>query len=172
MMNTEPERELIPVGRSMKRLKLTFEPTSQLDGSVTDGPLIPVGKQMKRVKLAFESIVPIYLQLNLTLRPETHKAIVEIIFEKLTGLVGLLNGYEAELGGAGFAVDETRTGVMEGPAIGIVLLPNDLIGAQRRLAMVAELLAKAASEYPGKTEVIVGVFSVANPDQPLFRIAA
>jgi hypothetical protein len=172
MMNTEPQDELIRVGRPMKRVKLTFEPTSPLDGSVTDGPLIQVGRPLERVNLMFEPVVSIYLELTLSLRPETDKTSVSAIFEKLTVLVDLFNDYEAELGGVGFTVDATRSGVKAGPTIGLVLVPNDPNGAERRLAKVAELLAKAASEYPDKAEVSVGVFSVTDPNQPLFSVAA
>jgi hypothetical protein len=152
-------------------MQLNFEPTSPLDGPVTDGPLIRVGRPMKRVSLTLEPVVSIYLELTLTLRPETDKTTVTAVFEKLTAFVNLLNSYEVELGGAGFTVDAAKSGVKTGPSIGLVLLPNDPNRAEHRLAKVAELLARTVSEYPGKAGMIAEVFSATEPERALFTIA-
>jgi hypothetical protein len=172
LSDNDRKPELIRVARPLVRGKLVFEPVVPLDGPVTDGPLNRVARPLVRGTLPFEPAVPLYLELTLTLRPDTDKDTVAAVFEKLTTLVELLNGYEAELGGTGFAVDEPRSGIKAGPAVGLVLLPNDPNGAERRLAKVAELLAKAASEYAGKAGVVAGVFSATDPKKPLFSVAA
>jgi hypothetical protein len=172
MINPESHDKLIHVDRPMKRVKLTFEPTSPFDGSVVDGTLINVGKPMKHLNATFGSEVSICLELTLTLHPETDKTTVASVFEKLTALVDLLTAYETELGGVGFAVDAAKSGVKPGPTVALVLVPNDSNGVERRLTKVAELLAKATSEYPSKTGVLAQVFSMTEPFRILFTIAA
>jgi len=151
-------------------IKLTAEHEPD-DRPVSKGKWVRVCQPAVVVKLVAEPVVSVYLELKLTLRSDTDAVTANATYDKLTGLVGLLNAFEAELGGSGFLMDIGKSGVKPGPAVGLVLMPNNPNGADRRLATVAELLAKAASEYPGKGEVVARVLSVADPDRPLFSFA-
>jgi hypothetical protein len=65
MTNAEYQDELLHVGKPMKRLKLTFEPVSPLDGPIVDGPLIPVGRPMRRTNQIFDTVDSVFMELIL-----------------------------------------------------------------------------------------------------------
>ncbi|MBA4062113.1 MAG: hypothetical protein C0501_00075 [Isosphaera sp.] len=130
------------------------------------GPALPV------VALTSVSVASVHLELTVALRPDTAAAAVAAVFGKLTDLVAVLNAYEADLGGAGFWVDESRSGARPGPAVGLVLVPNEPAGAEGRLRRVADLLVKTAGGYAGVAKVAAKVVSAAAPDKPIYQVAA
>ena len=166
-MTTDAKQpELIHVSRPLKRARLTFEPTTPLDGPLTDGPLIRVGRPLKRVRLTFKPSART-ATVRLTV-PLAAGADGERKFQTLRSLVEKVNEVEALFDRAGVWVDGTRSEVRDGEVV-IVLAPNDPADALDTCKRVADYLFAASRKTPGIT---LKVFAADEPETPVYELAA
>lgn len=166
-MNTDTKRasKLNRVGYPLIRGKLVFHPVEPTDEPVVSGPLIRVGYPVIRGKLTFRPVL--FLKLRLTLPTHADDEAVETVAAKVVELVDAINALDDANGGTGFKVTAQQAAKSE-RVVELVLRPNDMTNAESRLVRVAELL-KAAG--PGGATVTGGVYSAAEPDQPLIELA-
>jgi hypothetical protein len=163
---TAPDQQpkLIHVRRPLKRVELSFEPSTPPEEPIADGPLIQVGHPMKRVECHFEPVALAYLELALPLLPGVDG---EQMFGKLNFLVGKLNEMEALFDRPGMGMDGERSGVRDRKIV-IVLTPNDLADGLETCKRIADQLFAALRPVIGVT---VTVIFADQPEKPVYQLA-
>jgi hypothetical protein len=128
-------------------------PTTTFD--VTEGQTMPAGFRESKYGMMILAPVPFdlseaaeipFLKLTLYLRPDADPATLSL---DVLRLMEVINRYDRDLGGNGMVCDAIHSKATPGSGVvRLVLTPNEMQGAQGRLAQLAAIVSALVSANP------------------------